>query len=267
MTHSSMPGLKRGRPAWIRGSARPGHALLSAFGLLVALALGRAQPAADLSSDVYGDPFVRTWTAPVTPPEVVIGAGKKLAVRVRFIVDGTGRVTAARVLRSPDSALNEAALVAIRSWTFTPALDAGKPVPTCLDVPIVFFGSGVKRNSRDLNPPVLPEVVALTAAEPDFFPPGDYPTILTERKISGSVTFRCQVAANGRVSDPRITSATHVDFVLPGLAALTQWRFKPAHRGDLILIHINHLCDNRALTWSYSWVSQIFTFPGICRGF
>ena len=58
-------------------------------------------------------------------------------------------VTTARVLASPDPRLDEAALAAIRSWTFTPALEAGKPVPTCIDVAVIFLRPGTKHNPRD----------------------------------------------------------------------------------------------------------------------
>ena len=64
-------------------------------------------------------------------------------------------------------------------------------------------------------------------------PPGNYPEALTERRLSGKVVFACLVQNDGTASNLRVLGATHVDFVLPALSALTRWEFTPAQQGDL----------------------------------
>ncbi len=70
-------------------------------------------------------------------------AGATGEALVQFAVGVDGRVTDALVLRSHDIEFAEAALVAVRQWTFNPGRNAaGQPVITVLQVPIVFTLNG-----------------------------------------------------------------------------------------------------------------------------
>lgn len=54
---------------------------------------------------------------------------------IELIIDTTGRVCAARVLRGLDAEFDRAALIALRQWTFRPALNySGKPVTVAFSV-------------------------------------------------------------------------------------------------------------------------------------
>ena len=59
--------------------------------------------------------------------------------------------------------------------------------------------------------------------------PPDYPDGLREEGIEGSVTFRFDVGADGRVWSPQVTNVDGAEeFIDPALYALQQYRFAPA---------------------------------------
>jgi TonB family protein len=54
---------------------------------------------------------------------------------IELIIDTTGRVCAARILRGLDPEFDRAALIALRQWTFRPARNySGKPVTVAFNV-------------------------------------------------------------------------------------------------------------------------------------
>jgi TonB family protein len=56
---------------------------------------------------------------------------------IELIIDTKGRVCAARVLRGLEAEFDRAALVAVRRWTFRPALNySGKPVTVAFNVTV-----------------------------------------------------------------------------------------------------------------------------------
>lgn len=71
-------------------------------------------------------------------PEAARRAGLEGRVVVQFVVDAEGRVTEASVLRGVHPLLDEAALAAVRSATFTPGRQRGKAVRVRMSLPVVF---------------------------------------------------------------------------------------------------------------------------------
>jgi len=207
-------------------------ALISALLALSARGAGSAPPNEAVMDNA---PLLQNWVPPKYPQEAL---SEKIegTVKVRFTVDAEGHVTTARALESPDPRLSEAALAAVEAWGFTPGLEAGKPTAYCLDVAVPFSIAAARKKAKPgFLPPMenLPQPAARTEAEPKVTPSGDYPEILTERKIPGAVVFSSEVSADGRVVAPTLTGASHVDFVLPALEALKHWEFAPALQGDL----------------------------------
>jgi TonB family protein len=200
--------------------------------IVAAAALADAPPPpAHLAVD--GNALVRVWSAPVLPAGVTLKDSEQLVVRLRTIIDDRGEVTSARVLKSPDPRLDDPALAAVKSWHFTPALQDGKPVTSCLDFPVVFAAGASQRH--DLLPPRYPEFRSprFVEATINSQPEADYPPSLTDRGLPGQVTLAWVVTPEGAVRNPRVLAATHADFVLPALASLAHWEFTPASRGDL----------------------------------
>ncbi len=74
-------------------------------------------------------------------PSHLRDAGIGGTVHVSVLIDTSGRVQNARVVRSSGrGALDSAALRAVREFLFTPAYRGGVPVPMWLDIPITFGG-------------------------------------------------------------------------------------------------------------------------------
>ena len=92
-----------------------------------------------------GDGAVMDWdqpprlikqTKPVYPQEAFV---KKIegVVELEILIDANGRVVKARVLRSIPL-LDSAAVQSVYQWVFSPALKAGRPVPTRAMAPVSF---------------------------------------------------------------------------------------------------------------------------------
>jgi TonB family protein len=77
--------------------------------------------------------------APATHP---IGEEDRDAtVALQIVVDASGRVEAARVVRSAGHAFDEAALSAVRNYRFTPAERSGRPVRVRMAWTVEFRGA------------------------------------------------------------------------------------------------------------------------------
>ncbi len=75
---------------------------------------------------------------PVYPPEAR-AAKKGGVVVIEAVIDASGSVADAEVVRHVDPALDEAALAAVRQWRYQPATRDGKPVAVFLTVTLTFM--------------------------------------------------------------------------------------------------------------------------------
>lgn len=66
--------------------------------------------------------------------------------------------------------------------------------------------------------------------EPTFTERPEYPWSLKRAGIMGTVSVRCSVNEQGQVTNLKVVSTTHEDFVNPALYALRRWQFKPGMR-------------------------------------
>lgn len=199
---------------------------------------GAAQPVAHPENTLIdGPPLVATWTPPVYPPDALTAKIGGM-VTVRIVVDATGHVASARALRTPDPRLGEAAVTAVKAWTYHPAIEDRKPVPMCLDVPLNF--NATKGNKSWPTASLPPQEVVVNTRAPQRTgavvknsPIGDYPPTLAARRLSGVVAFACMVDSAGHASGLRVLGATHADFVPPALVSHAKWEFTPGMQGDL----------------------------------
>ncbi len=184
---------------------------------------------------VGGPPQLYIWDYPAYPPEA-LKQKVEGTVMVRAVVNEEGDVTTARVVAPVDPRLDAAAVETVKGWKFTPGAEFGQPATYSMDVPIRFSTTAVhKKVKLGMQPPfdLLPQPSPRTYVMEKSTPGGEYPEILTARKIRGTVTFACIVTTDGRAVAPRVTGATHVDFIQPALAALALWEFTPAAQGDV----------------------------------
>ena len=82
-------------------------------------------------------PAPLTQARPVYPIEMRVAGVSGEAV-IDLLVDTDGRVKNAYVLVATDVRFGDAALAAVRQWTFRPGAENGRPVVTHMQVPIVF---------------------------------------------------------------------------------------------------------------------------------
>ncbi|RPH64542.1 MAG: energy transducer TonB, partial [Myxococcaceae bacterium] len=101
----------------------------------------------------------------VTPPEVVEsppaeyppGATTSAVVVTQVTVDAAGQVTTAEIAESAGKEFDDAALAAVRRWTFRPALRDGKPFAARVRIPFRFEPpSGPASTGPDAGTPVAP---------------------------------------------------------------------------------------------------------------
>ncbi len=206
----------------------------------LALVLALAGPvSADAPVDpaaVYGHALLRQWAPAAYPPELA-KEGLYGQVSLRLVVGADGAVTSSRVLDASDARLVDAAQAAVKRWSFSPALDAGRPVACSMDALISFSPdeeTNRKRRAAALPPEAeIPVLAPTTEATLQSTPDIDYPESLFGRRLSGKAHYVCQVAPDGAISHLKITAATHVDFVVPALAALKDLKYTPRMQGDV----------------------------------
>jgi protein TonB len=75
-------------------------------------------------------------TKPVYPQEAFVKKVEGMVV-LEILIDASGRVVRARVIRSVPL-LDDAAVEAVRGWTFAPAIKQGRPVAALAQAPITF---------------------------------------------------------------------------------------------------------------------------------
>ena len=85
------------------------------------------------------------------------------------------------------------------------------------------LGNGVKAAAlqQDETPRVIKKVEPV------------YPQTLLLYEDTEKVTVEFVVTESGEVRDPKVTEATHPDFVGPALEAIQKWRFKPGKKAGV----------------------------------
>ncbi len=154
---------------------------------------------------------------------------------VDLVIDEHGAVTQAEAAPSSDPLFVEAALAAVRTWKFKPALDEGKPVASGVTMPVYFRLSQLK-----LKPPYglpsdkeWPVPAKRTPARVARAADPDYPEELDPRKLPGEVDLELAIGADGRVAGRRVLWASHGAFVAEALRVAERWTFEPARQGLL----------------------------------
>jgi TonB family protein len=144
-----------------------------AFGATMALAsVARAQPP---PAGEVKPPVVLQHVDAVYPPSALT-TREHANVVLGVTVDADGHVSKVDVLESGGADLDEAAIVAVRQWTFVPATRDGKPIPSRIKVPFHFAPPAAPPELVDTRPPpdrlpVQPSVPAAPSSSSSAPPP------------------------------------------------------------------------------------------------
>jgi len=191
-------------------------ACLIGLGLGVPVAWGSSASAQGAAPADVTPPVVVDHVDPVYPASAL--AEKKHAdVVLALTVDVDGHVSKIDVLQSGGPDLDEAATIAARQWTFTPAIRGGKPVASRIKVPFHFAPPAsppevveTKRPEDEL--PVHPSVPAAPAAEPLPAPTPGTPTAAEGTSVK-------EVDVYGRIQRRNLGTADY-DMTIGQLAAV-----------------------------------------------
>jgi TonB family protein len=203
--------------------------LAAALPAIAAEATSKSAP--DLS-DVDSAPLIRDWAPAKFPTAVPNDVVAGTAV-VRVTVDETGAITAARVLEASQPPFGDAALAAVKQWSFSPAQHNRQKVAMCLDVPFEFDREHPARKGVLPEERLLPTASPRTDANAEETPLDEYPDSLRGRGLPGVITFRCHVNADGTCANFRVLTSSHADLVVPVLRSVKHWTFTPGKQGDL----------------------------------
>jgi len=113
--------------------------LLSIFaGALMVTVMNGCKSSSELTEDYDTLPKLREYTPPEFP-ETVSLSKEKAEVLLNLRIDEEGNVRRATVLRSSgEEQLDSAAIAAARTWKYTPASKAGKPLPITIEQKVSF---------------------------------------------------------------------------------------------------------------------------------
>ncbi|AFL87216.1 TonB family protein [Terriglobus roseus DSM 18391] len=151
------------------------------------------------------------------------------AVVLRALIDETGKIQQLQLVSSPDRALTESAMDAVRQWVYRPYLLNGNPtsVETNITVTFSFEGAELIRPGGAMSEQDRP--VLLTQVDPEF------PAEARKNGTSGAVTLRLSIGKTGRVD--AVQAVTSPDPLLSKAAmdAVKQWTFRPAVRNGVLV--------------------------------
>lgn len=140
-------------------------------------------------------------------------------VECRFTIDAEGRATdlAPVTAGELDGELLTAARATLPLWRFTPARGDGRPGSVV--APVLFL----------VEPPLQP---GSTDAPPQvvFQEPPVFPAAARQAGVPGSVEIYGTIDVEGRTRDLVAVRSTHPIFERAALAAIRQWRFRPARQ-------------------------------------
>jgi TonB family protein len=157
---------------------------------------------------------------PVYPPEAR-AAGVQGAVVLHAVIDKGGLVQSITVVSGPPM-LAQSALDAVRQWTYKPYLLNGQPVEveTTINVNYTLQDSGSAANAEPVPGVTAPMIVLKVNP--------DYTAEARAAKVQGVVVLRVRVNEKGEPENVAVVRSLDPALDKNAMAAVSQWRFKPA---------------------------------------
>jgi TonB family protein len=140
-------------------------------------------------------------------------------VTLEAFVDESGKVRAARVLRSLGYGLDDVARFAVAEWTISPATRNGVPVSVgaYIDVDFRLRSANAERVRPGITPPKPVHKV-----EPQ------YTDEARRAGLNGIVVLQAVIKTDGTIDILRIVNGMPLGLTENAITALKQWQFDPA---------------------------------------
>jgi TonB family protein len=188
--------------------------LLAVVAAPAMVVVGSGDAAAQAPADVV-PPVVLSHVDAVYPPSA-LAERKHGDVVLAVTVDADGHVSMVEVLESGGAALDEAAIIAVRQWTFRPAMRGDKPVASRIKVPFHFAPPAPPPEVVEPPPPAEPELPSQPAVgaapSPPPAAPAPSPSAPPEKEADAG-----EVLVVGRRQAPS-RGASDFDLKMGGLA-------------------------------------------------
>jgi TonB family protein len=157
---------------------------------------------------------------------------------VRFLVNPSGEVAQAVVIKATRPEFGRALLAMLDEWRFQPAMKEGKPSRAALDIQQEFSDSGGDVPVSDEAKELLDE---LKKKKPDLCPLKEldvrplllsqrspvFPSALIGKVAGGQAVVEFLIDHYGTVQLPRVVSATDPAFGYAAVQGVAAWRFAP----------------------------------------
>ena len=177
----------------------------------------------------------RVQTSNVTPPQVIgssapLYTNEALAARVEGTVtleasvDIAGKVSVLRVVKALGYGLDERAIQAVLTWSFSPALKDGMPVQAITQIEVDFKipPEGPFRVGAEVRPPSI-----IDRVEPQ------YTDEARDAHLRGTVVLQAIIRKDGTVDIQRIVHSLGLGLDESAITALKQWRFQPGTKNGV----------------------------------
>jgi TonB family protein len=171
----------------------------------------------------------------IIPPRVLETSGTLYAavegtVTLEASVGVQGNVHVLRVVKTPNSDLDTAAIAAVESWKFAPALKDGVPVAAISQVDVDFRLPGEAiRIGPDVTPPTV-----MSRVEPK------YTDEAKEARAQGTVVLQVVIRKDGSVDVLRVVRSIGYGLDQSSIDAFKQWVFRPGMKnGNPVDVALN----------------------------
>jgi TonB family protein len=174
---------------------------------------------------------VMTTVAPEYPADLR-RTGETGTVLVCAGIDAGGHVVGVKVLQAENQAFADAAVDAVRQWTFCRAEDPASPAIRRVEVPIRFELSGVEETGPVIP---LPETVIYGSADCGIVKTVSptYPKEMCQRGSNGTATLCATINPSGKVVGIRVLEADNSALAESAREALSEWQFVPLSDPDV----------------------------------
>lgn len=188
---------------------------------------------------------IRQRMDPIFPRTLLANVTKGEA-RLVINVDAEGKLKDYLVVGYTKKEFADATVMALKTWTFEPAISNGQPTPVVSDINVEFEATGVvvsmtateavasmyywwERNASFEYHPVAMQNIDRIPLPQNVVAPV-YPKELANLGVSGDVTILFYINEEGQVKMPAVTEAPDMRLADLAMSALTQWKFEPPTR-------------------------------------